>query len=582
MNTLKSKLVLVFCLFFVCWNVAAVSPLDPSDDFYTDAYRWETKGYVRDLPDIRPFTPEVIRYILDSVMECGESREVARAEKYLAELDKQAVIYGQGNINTDISDDGKIIALSGNAGLEGRVELVDNLSVAYDLGLNASRGKFSKTIPVYYSSPFDTAEDPLHLLGFEVNLNMNDIVSYGNDSFYFQAGISRSSFGGFPLSSVVYDSTTSHAPHIGFGLRTDRFTYEQQLYALSASNNYGKENFTGKYLMLHSVKMPLNDMFTLQYYETMVYGGRLDLAYLIPAPFMVSQAFSSFGDNLQMGITLDYKNRNGLDIAGNIYIDDLSANDLCKLKFDTKLVFAGQLITTYVPENSVCSLIYGEGLIVAPRMYAHSDVAVQNDGTYHYSAGNDVNYQNYTHNGESIGTKVWPNSFGLRVGTQFDLTPEFSLSLGARYTCHANINESIETDQAIKYLNAGNDDNPQNCKTDGSVLNFPGFPRNNNINKYPDSYTDHFPFMEQQTKMHIFQLSCDLKYSFSLTKKLTCEIGLSDVFEFVKNNGVQNAIFNPLGIAAGEAEVEAALDSWRSRLNDVTNNYATISVKLKF
>lgn len=578
----------LFSIFFICLvsGLMAQAALNPADDFYTDAYRWETAGYVDRLPDIRPFTPEVIKGILNAVIDSGNAREAELAESYLKELNESAVIYAQGDIRSKETEEGTSLVLSGNAGLEGRIGLADNLSIAYDLGFNAIRGEKGNVVPEYSTLPYDTADDPMTVAGFEINLNMNDIVSYGNENFFFQAGISRSSFGSFPYSSVVFESSTAHAPHIGFGVNTEHFIYEQQLYALSASDNYGKNHFAGKYLALHSIRLPLTDTLSLSYYETMVYGGRIDIAYMIPAPFMVSQAFSSFGDNMQMGINVDWKNGRGFNLSGNLYVDDVSANDLSKLKFDTKLIFAGQLTAAYVPQNSSCRIVYAEGLLIAPRMYAHSDVVLQKDGTYTYSAGNAVNYQNYTHNGESIGSKVWPNSVKFQAGTEFDLTSALRLKLGASYTCHANVNETIETEEAKKYLNPIT----ENCKTDGSVLNFPGFEvapdagtgLEAGTNDYPDSYLDHFPFLEQQSKMHVIQLSCDLDYSFNITEKLKCKICLSEVFEYVQNFGVQNEIFAPQGRSATDADVENALTSWRNKLSDVIGNYATLSVKLMF
>lgn len=603
MRSKKAVFLVILIILGTVFDLSALDILDPGDAFYIDAYRWEALGYIGYLPDIRPYAPEKIKEILNSVKEKGSEKEASLAEEYLSRMAEPAEIYLKGDVQTAISEEGTSLSLNGTAGISGKADIKDELALAYNLGFNASRGNASDVLPMYASSPFDIADDPAVVAGFEVNLNMNSVVSYGSSSFYLQAGISRSSTGDYPYSSIVFDNTTSHTPHIGFGIFTEKFSYEQTLYGLSASDNYGENNFAEKYLVLHTVKIPLTPKFVLSYYETMVYGNRLDIAYLLPAPFMVSQAFSSFQDNVQMGIGLQYLSGNGFSLVGNLYVDDLSANDLVKFNFDTKLIFAAQIAGAYVPEDSVFKLMYAEGLIIAPRMYAHSDVSLKTDGTCSYSEGRNANFQNYTHNGECIGTKIWPNSLSFKTGTEIELNPSLKIQLNAGYICHANVNESIETEQAKKYLDAGKiidasdldniKTNPeQNCRTDGSVFNFPGFkretpwnPEYDNTNDYPDSYKNHFPFMEQQSKMHVFQISGLMSYSFEISDSVKCLISLSDTFEYVKNYGVQNEIFSPQNKTAPTAtdeDVAEALYLWRNNLTDVFKNYTSLSVKVMF
>lgn len=75
--------------FFAC--IAAVFSLglafsqitvDPQDDFYMYAQGWELKGYVKSLPQIRPYPLNVVKSILTSVMEKGTKKDIDVATLY--------------------------------------------------------------------------------------------------------------------------------------------------------------------------------------------------------------------------------------------------------------------------------------------------------------------------------------------------------------------------------------------------------------------------------------------------------------------------------------------------------------------
>lgn len=581
-------------LFSTLFSLFAQSFINPDDTFYADANRWEISGYVDSIPQIRPYSSPVIKSILEQVIQNGTDKDIFIARKYLEKLEHEsfnlaleasADLAGKTSQSTD--------AEVGTVRFTGSIDLASYIYMNYDFGVTGVIGDFC--LPLYRTLSFDMADDPTVVGPISVNLNFNNLLSVGTEEIGLIAGISRSEYGQYPENSIVYDSSTFHAPFINIYINRPSWSYTQSTYILSASDNFGKGSFTEKFLNLHDATIRLLPNLSLSYFESVVSGGKIDFQYLLPCPYMVSQAFGDFADNLQIGLGLTYTPVKRLKLTGNLYVDDLSANDVVKLKFDTKMIIAAQLTAQYVPVTSAVKRIYAEGLLVAPRMYAHSDVSTNRDGSYHYAAGSYVNYQNYTHNGECLATKIWPNSIACSIGSELEPVTNLKLSLAADFICHANVNETIEIEQAKKYLKASM--NPQNsetplanCKTDGSVLNFPGFPNEsesrlyNNINNYPESYTNHLPFLEQQTKQYTLQFDTGISYDFMISDSMNCTLSVKNVFEYIKNDGVQNEIFPAAGIAnPTDSDVQNAITTWRSAIiPETVNDYLTVSAKIRF
>lgn len=584
----------VFCFFATMFSLFAQSFVNPDDVFYADANRWEIEGNVDSIPQIRPYSSPVIKSILEQVLQNGTENDILIAREYLRKLEYESfnlALEADAGINRKqslLTD-----AEAGTVRFTGSLNLAQYIYMNYDFGVTGVMGNFN--LPMYDTLAFDMADDPTVVGPISVNLNFNNLLSVGTDEMGLIAGISRSEYGQYPENSIVFDSSTFHAPFINIYINRPTWSYTQSTYILSASDNFGNGAFTEKFLNLHDVTLKFLPNLSFSYYESVVSGGKIDMQYLFPCPYMVSQAFGDFADNLQIGIGLTYSPVKRMKFTGNLYVDDLSANDVVKLKFDTKMIIAAQLTAQYVPLKSAVKRFYAEGLLVAPRMYAHSDVSTQKDGSYTYAAGTYVNYQNYTHNGECLATKIWPNSIACTVGSELEPVHNLRLSLAADFICHANVNETIEVEQAKKYLQASmnpeNDETPlANCRTDGSVLNFPGFPNEseskiyNNINNYPASYTNHLPFLEQQTKQYTLQLETGVSYDFTISKSLHCTLALKNIFEYIKNDGVQNEIFKASGIKEPkDSDVQNALNAWHSAIiSDTVNDFLTVSAKIRF
>ena len=64
MNNMHKKLVLFVVLSIFTLNIFAQVAADPNDSFYEDALRWELQGLVPNLPEMRPYSLQLVKNIL--------------------------------------------------------------------------------------------------------------------------------------------------------------------------------------------------------------------------------------------------------------------------------------------------------------------------------------------------------------------------------------------------------------------------------------------------------------------------------------------------------------------------------------
>ena len=79
---MNKRFLAFFAMIFSLSFVFAQISVDPQDDFYMYAQGWELKGYVKSLPQLRPYPLNVIKQILSSVIEKGDKKNVEIAQNY--------------------------------------------------------------------------------------------------------------------------------------------------------------------------------------------------------------------------------------------------------------------------------------------------------------------------------------------------------------------------------------------------------------------------------------------------------------------------------------------------------------------
>lgn len=601
------KFFVFFVLICVTCALFAGAGVNPSDSFYNDAMRWEALNIIPELPALRPYPISLIKSIIETVSACEIESEAALAKEY---YEKEFNYYFHVNFEavedikfskdskTDKNVTDKKTTVLGN--IDGNAELTGKINLAFDIGVVAEPKNAKNVLPMFARKTFDTARDPTTIKNIIINIDCNSVISFGDPSMYFTAGIGRSSFGPLQHTSLVYDKDTFHAPFLSFVINKDFLTYTQSLFSLSATNNIGTgSEFPEKYLGLHSFDLHLSDKFTFSYYENIIFGNRFDFTYLFPVPYMVAQSFAGFRDNLQMGIGARYNPSAGAKFTADFFVDDISANDLAKLNFDTKIQAAAQVGAFFAFANSKAKSLKADLTLIMPWMYTHHEtttnrdlgyvnqfVETNKDGTKKTITepivlGKQPNYQNYTHFGQNIGNAMPQNS--ARLYYEINFKPAKGLDIDF-YSCvmrHANINETLSRDAKLGYLNAVKGQ----FLTDGSNLNYPNYGAGHL------SEINEFQFLAQATPMTISQTGLNAKYTLD-TKFGNFSLNVKYMFEYINNYGVQNNIWIGRGVydtdgkltnPATDDDIKDAYNKWKDNIITHTfNNYLTISVKYSY
>lgn len=592
MNILRKAAFAVICLIAGGILTAQVS-VDPSDIFYDQLEIWEVQGVVSDLPPLRPYPLTVIRDILVSVINGSDDRARTEAEElYAYVFAKPYHVDISADARFKFSDDSNAKQAVGFAGLAGDLFFLDTASASYKLNFAGAVNPDAAVLPAFTALPH-TFRDAATIGPVDIFTEMNGSVAVGSSRFYAQAGINHNSFGDFYNTGVVLSPDAQHTVNFSVVLDQGSWSYTHGLFVLGASNNAGYDVYPNKFLAIHSLTARICRWLSASFYETVVYGDRFDPAYLIPMPFMIAQGISGFDDNLIMGLAFTVTPVAGLSWSTDLYIDDLEVEDLVKFKFDTKIRGAFQTGIKYAPLNlPVLKLVQADYTLITPYMYAHKqNITDPATGSFIVGGASAVNYQAYTNAGKALGSQLDPNSDRVSLAVTLEPVDGLKIGISGAFIRHANVNESLTTEEALRYLNA-----PAGYfLTDGSIHNHQhiGYVENGTVKyDYLDSAWNRFMFMEQDTKMYVVQAGLSAEYRFPAAAFGQFSVGLGYTFEYIKNWGVQNNMFPGTGTidkdgswesgTKTEADVAEALAAWKSHLKDVINNYLTISLKYRY
>lgn len=563
-------------------SLSAQVSVMPNDPIYTDISNWENLGLIRNVPPLRPYPLTLISSFLNTVMDCEYDDQAAKAQAHYERIFGKSV-----DVGFEVSDyykTGKTgVAATGKGGkktkeneldisptVRGDIKANDLISVGVNTNILVTTGLDKNPLPTFEAKPYDAVNDSTDLKIAKAFLDMNVTAGIGTERMYFQGGLSRNSFGPFYEDSVSLNPNGFHTGNASFVVREDKWSYTQAMFVLGATNDIGLGLSPNKFMMMHSIDFTPFKWLSVSYYENVVYGGRFDPIYLLPfVPYMVAQGVGSFNDNVQMGVSFRVRPATGFSWITDVFIDDMSASDFAKLRFDTKFKFAAMTGFVYSPLDSVFSEVSANYTMVTPYTYTHEQFI---EGTKDVSSG--TNYQNYTNNGKSIGSTLPPNSDRFAFKIKANPIKDLNISFGATMIRHSNINELIyqkAKGEAVKYL-GGTFINT--LLTDGSALNHPY-----SSGAY-DYAWNHFMFLQSPTRMYVWQADFDAQYSLPWQRFGRLTINAGYTFEYIKNNGVQNNMFTQGDVyTADEAGADAAYKAWKAKLHDDVNHYFKISFK---
>ncbi len=592
--------------------------VDPDDYFYTLVESWENRGLLREVPPLRPYPMASIQNILQNVIKRGNERDVELAVEYWQKLTGRGwhvAARTEGDVVFPVSDAGgdpsfdfdpeDNVMLSLNPSVEGDALLYkDWISMSYRLGL-AVRSQESDAyfLPLYVNSPHDARQDAATLGPLYGYIDMNDVLSIGRSDLFLQAGIYRSGYGPFRDAGLALNDSTYHSANLSVSVVKEKWSYVQQYSAIGATHsNDGSGLSPGKFLAFHAFEYKFLPNLSLSYYETIVYGNRFDLSYLLPVPYMAAQGIGGNADNLQMGLLLKFRPYNGLLLAADIFVDDIDVNKLVKdFSLKSKNRIAMQLGASFTPENLVLSKMEVRFAAVLPYTYSHWEYA--STGGYAGTAGMSAqmyNYQDYTNNGVPMGSPLPPNSLGFFTSVELTPLKNFRLKLGASIVSHGNVAESLSDDEAMRYLLS--DDGVY--ATDGSIFMHSMFadPARDvhDGGTHVASAWDDMNFLNQSHKLLLLQATVDADYTFPSFRFGTLSLNAGYTFEYIGNKpkDVRFANLYPGGRVAGTGDGPYTIDGvgsytkeevlvffrdkWEKNLMNVITNYLRIGMSFTF
>ena len=590
------KIFLTLFLFFCVFNLFAQVAISPTHDFYSALEIWQNKKIVSNLPPLKPYPIYMVKNILEDVLSSDDEKEIQIAQNLYNEIFNKSF-----HANFEIFDYAKHSKEENNnlffvkPGIFGDINLYQNLSFSYDFNIiaihkynnvkNLSTYDYvDQSIPVFSSLPY-TFLDPAIVGPLKMFIEFEGGFTYEIKNFYVQAGINHLNFGSFYDDSIVLSPDAKHSANFSFVINKNRWNYTHGLFALCASNDKGIF-FPDKFLILHSLNVKINKWLNASFYETIIYGNRFDFSYLLPVPFMSSQALSYYSDNLTMGMTFDVGVFKDWIWYTDFIIDDLGVNELLKLDFDAKIRGSLKTGVKFSPSNSmskIVDLINLNYTIVTPYMYTHwQENKNVLTGENVFGNSNTANFQNFTNFGKSFASQLWPNTDQIKLQIAISPIQKLKIDFFTAFSRHANVNEDLTVDEAIEYLNAPKDA----YVSDGSINN------HQVVNgEYLHSANSRFMFLTQDTKMYITQIGFEAKYDLPKYKfgKITLNLGYS--FEYIYNWGVQNNLFEGRaqkdGVAfekdssesATETDVQKAISEWKNKLTNICSHYFKFSVK---
>lgn len=614
---MKKIVAFVLGILFLSSLAFSQTSVEINDSFYNQAQVWELRGLTGTLPQLRPYPVNVIKRILNDVIENGSEKdsEVAKAE-YERIFEKPWSPYFKAtggaklsNNKFDSESESKVNKdFHTEVGIGGDLVLHELASVGYKFGIYAQKNDFSEHSPLYTIMEEDSIFDPVDAGPLTAYLNWNMNLAVGNESVYGTGGMNRLGFGVFHGDGLALSDAGYHSANITFNATTEKWSYASAYETIGATRNMGKEatdgnNWleSGKYLAFHALKWHAFDKFNLTYYENIIFGPYNNLSYISPAPYYAVQNIGGANDNLQMGLLFEIKPVKGLNWATDFFADDIELNEVLKFNFDTKLRFGFQTGLIYAPQDSVCSKVSFNYTAVMPYVYAHWQYDDANSGGF---TGKTWNRQNYTNSGINIGSSLDPNSDKISLNATFKPARNLSVNLFGNFIRHANGAEDFSDDEAAEYMLA----QPGTYATNGTLYMSQMFSRPYEDNGgHVDSAWEKLGFMTSDHKMYVAQFGANAEYTFARTKYGRFSLCAGFTFEYIRNNGVNNHIYrggleydkkdDGTYTAGGNTyedwdalkkssyvqnAVKEARENWTKQLYDSVNNYISVSMKYSY
>ena len=405
---------------------------DPNDRMYTDLKLWEDRGLLQNLPQLRPYPIQLLKKLLSDVQDKSDASDAARAREYYSEMDEAIDIHPGIGLELRTDTKSRYWQITFGGPFQGSIDPL--ISYSSWLAGVANNGPGGSLLPEYGRSPidyiYDAAVTPLGNTAIIPRVSSESAASFGSDRFWFQAGDVRGSWGPFWGENVVLSPSAPQSGQFSAAYRGEKFTALESVMAISGVRSDGTGGpYADKFLALHGLELYPLPWLTLGIFESVVWGGRFELLYLLPyAVHYYTQGFVGFPDNSFIGINGSIKLPSAVRIDLMAYFDDMSFNNIIKLNLNTKMKFAAQAGVSWTPNYPLLTRLNLEGMMVTPYTYSHVDSAV----------ATDPNFLDYTNGGQNMGPSLQPNSLSVQVDALLRPAPVVDVKAYARMILHGN------------------------------------------------------------------------------------------------------------------------------------------------
>ncbi len=580
------KNILVFSILFLFVAVVfSQISVNPREEFYSDAVSWYQKGYVERLPQLKPYPLNIVKNMLETVIQDGELAEQERASGYYKEFfGKPWRISSAGNYfgkiyslenteNKEAERFNNFHQAAGDLNFSSDILVKDFVGFGFSAELQGQSSFINSydVLPRYMSNSDLSVIEPFSFNAGDIDLLMDFAgnVSVGNKELYGTFGFNSLGYGLFPEDNLILSPNSRQILNGTFNYDGKFFQYAQVFGLTGASCKYkgnGTDFSYDKFFAFHSVNVPfMKGKLNIAYFEGAVFGGQFNPSFLTPVPWAIVALADGSGESVFAGTKIEVKPMPCLSWNTEFLLNDLQAKNFIKLKWnDAAIRTAFKTGFTYTPLDSIASLISVDYTLVTPYTFTAYDTI---DKKY--------NYRDYTNFGAPIGTDLLPNSDRVSMTLNFKPTKNLKISTISAYSRHGNQYENWDYEDILKL--------------DGTAYTDTTLVQNT---QNLDSAKDQTGFLLQDDLMYTMQAGIDIEYTFYSKKYSSVSFGIGYTFEFIKNDGVDDGIFtgNYTNLAystdeekkATEEILDAEKEKWQNHLHNSYNHYFRAGVKITF
>jgi len=388
---------------------------DPSDPIYLQFDSWATRGVLKNLPQLRPYTGAMIDGLLHEVIGVGDRDDAIVAQQWLDTLAVTGV-RGRADARADMaigaSGHPDFIAAGPGISLNTLTPGENKLGMSGHVEALVTRGTTGPVTPFGSNYPRDIGLEADSGIGGGLTAmqDINTAMTFGDSTIGVQAGYMRGSWGPVFDDGVVVGPQAPASGQFDFSWRGKSMSADVGFYVLQQGFTDGvtMTSSTGtlyglsgdKYLMLHGINWSPTDWMTVGFFESMVWADRIEPLYFLPlSELFTSQSLAGWSDNSFEGISGSLYLPHALRFDAVVYADDFDFSGVLKGHFDTKWKLAVQGALSWAPPSSYLQRLSVDYTAVGPYTYTHWA-----------SVDGDIGALAYTNAGQNFGPALDPDS----------------------------------------------------------------------------------------------------------------------------------------------------------------------------